>query len=84
MKHLAKDIYLKNDGDYSFELMRKSFVKEGKTKGNESWTTLGYYSNMGRVMTKLKDLGYTEWVNGDVAACKDFIDTACKSLKEIV
>lgn len=80
-KHLAKDIYLQQDGDYSFELMRKSFVKKGDRKGQETWTTLGYYSNMSRVMGKLKDLGYAEWINGDVAACKNFIETACESLQ---
>ena len=76
MKHLAKNVYLKRDGEYSFELMRKTFVKEGKHAGKERYITLGYFSNMERVLNKLKDLGYEEWINGDVEACRTFINTA--------
>ena len=47
MKHIAKDVYLKRDGEWSFELSRKKIVKEGKTKGSVRYDTIGYYSNMG-------------------------------------
>lgn len=82
IKHLAKDVYLRRDGDYSFELLRKYFVKkEGKTKGKTAYTTLGYYSNMRKVVRALEDLGYAEWVNSDVQACRKFINEACESLQ---
>jgi len=76
MKLLAKDVYLKRDGEYSFELMRKKFTREGKNVGKVYYETLGYFSNMEKVLTRLKDMGYEEWINGDVEACRSFINTA--------
>ena len=81
MKHIAKDVYLKRDGEWSFELSRKKIVKEGKTKGSVRYDTIGYYSNMDKVLVKLKDMGYEEWINGDVASCKNFIDEAVRNLQ---
>ena len=80
MKHLAKDVYVHTLDEYNIVLKRKSFVKEGDNKGKEAWTTLGYYSNWEKVVIKLKDLGYIEWINGDVAACRNFINEACDAL----
>lgn len=84
MKHIAKDVYLKRDGQWSFELVRKTIGNGAKNKGEEVFTTLGYYSNMDRVWSKLKDMGYEEWVNGDLQSCRNFINEASESVKEMV
>ena len=76
MKHLAKDIFLECDGDYSFVLKRKLYTKTGKKKGDAYYEIIGYFSNMERVRVRLKDLGYMEWVNGDLEQCKKFIEQA--------
>lgn len=79
-KHLTKDIYLEVEGDYSFVLKRKVISKGKKSKGEERFDIISYHSNMDMIMKKLKDLGYMEWVNGDLNNCRDFINEACESL----
>lgn len=83
MKHLAKDVYLRRDGDWSFELMRKKITQTGDNKGKSYYDTIGYYSNMDRVVSKLKDMGYWEWVNGDISSCREFINEACASINKM-
>jgi hypothetical protein len=90
MKHLAKDIWVHKLDKYNFELFRKWHRenKDGSLKvdddGNlvEGKATIGYYSNMDAVWCKIKDLGYEEFLNADLNACKHLIDQASDNLKE--
>lgn len=90
MKHLAKNVYIKKLDKYNFELLEKGHPKnkEGKVATNDDGSlkirheTLGYYSNWSRVASKLDDLAMGEWVNGDVNACRAFINEAVSNLKE--
>ena len=81
IKHLTKDVYLECEGDYSFLLKRKVVSKGEKSKGKVRFEIISYHSNMEMVLKKLKDLGYMEWVNGDLDSCRDFINEACESLQ---
>ena len=73
MKLLAKDIYIKRDGEYSYVLSHKKVHQKGKHKGEEYYSLIGYYSNMERVWHKIEDLGYSEFVNRDFQECRVFM-----------
>jgi len=83
-QHLAKNLYLRHDGEFNYELLKKGIRKKGKQEGDVYYDTVGYYSNMKRVLAKVKDMGYIEWINGDVAMCKNFIDEAVASIKKLL
>jgi hypothetical protein len=80
MKHLAKDVYVHRLDKYNIVLKRKGYVKSGDNEGDETWTTIGYYSSWKKVIAALDELGMTEWMNGDVAACRKFITEACNAV----
>ena len=92
MKHIAKDIYVDRPDQYNFVLVRKGYARDKDgvlkidDKGNVKKTksVLGYYSNFSGLWNKVVDLGYEEFVNGDVNACKKLIDEAIGNMKKYI
>lgn len=91
MKHLAKNIYIKKLDEYNFEIFEKSHPRDKKTgaykvdnEGNlkVNHNTLAYCSGWEGAWRKIVDKAMEAWINDDVNACREIIDTASKNLKE--
>lgn len=90
MKHLAKDIYLESPDQYNFVLVRKwhatdkkgEFIVDDNGSIKELESPLGYFSNFERVWSKITELGWREFINGDINECKKFMDEASNNFKK--